>query len=74
MAKVMVTRGGQITLTQDVREKMKVKEGDVIIINVLGDCAMVSKGDHKALEKHNFYWRIFPKYCTKSALFHSRNG
>ncbi|HLC70970.1 MAG TPA: AbrB/MazE/SpoVT family DNA-binding domain-containing protein [Candidatus Nanoarchaeia archaeon] len=61
MAEVIVTRGGQITLTKDVREKMKVREGDVIIVNVLGDCAMVSKRDPKAFEKHNFLPENFSK-------------
>lgn len=61
MAEVMVTRGGQITLTKDVREKMHVREGDVVMVNILGESALVSKRDPKALEKHDFLPENFAK-------------
>lgn len=45
-----VTRGSQITLTKDVREKMHVKEGDSVILNLLGEVLMVSKRDAKVFD------------------------
>lgn len=41
----VVTRGHQITLTKGVRKKLRIEEGDRIVLNVLGDVAMVSKRD-----------------------------
>jgi len=54
MSEVMVTRGGKITLARDIREKLHVHEGDVLIVNVLGETALVSKRDSRAFEKHDF--------------------
>ena len=51
MTEVMITRGGQITLTKDVRQKLNVHEGDIMLINVLGESAIVSKRDPKEFEK-----------------------
>jgi len=61
MAEVIVTRGGQITLTKDVREKLHVREGDMIIINVLGDTALITKRNPKIFEKHDFLPENYPK-------------
>lgn len=61
MAEVLVTRGGQITLTKDVREKLHIREGDVVIVNVLGNNALVSKRNPAALEKHDFLPENFAK-------------
>lgn len=62
MPEVIVTRGSQITLTKEVREKMKVKEGDIIILNVIGDVLLASKRDPKILRKvSNFLPENFDK-------------
>ncbi len=45
MTEVVVTRGSQITLTKEVREKLGIHEGDVVTVNTLGDLALVSKKD-----------------------------
>jgi len=54
MSEVKVTRGSQITLTQEVREKIGVKEGDTVVLNVLDDQIMVSKKDPEAFETEGF--------------------
>ena len=54
MSEVKVTRGSQITLTQEVREKIGVKEGDTVTLNVLDGQIMVSKKDPKAFETEDF--------------------
>ena len=61
MAEVIVTRGSQITLTKDIRDKLGIKEGDLITLNVLGETAILSKKDPKAFEKHNFLPENFSK-------------
>ena len=61
MSEVVVTRGGQITLTKDVREKMDVEEGDVIIVNTLGDMIIASKMDPKVFDKRDFLPENFEK-------------
>jgi AbrB family looped-hinge helix DNA binding protein len=48
MAKVTVTRGSQITLTRAVREKLGIKEGDVVTVNTLGGLAVIAKQDPAA--------------------------
>lgn len=45
MTTVTVTRGSQITLTKDVREKLGITEGDVITINTIGKVALITKRD-----------------------------
>ncbi len=45
MSESIITRGSQITLTKDVREKMGVKEGDIIIMNTIGNVLIASKRD-----------------------------
>lgn len=54
MGEVTVTRGSQITLTEDVREKMGVEEGDVVTVNAIQDQAMVTKKDPEAWETSGF--------------------
>ncbi|MBI5332343.1 MAG: AbrB/MazE/SpoVT family DNA-binding domain-containing protein [Candidatus Aenigmarchaeota archaeon] len=39
----IVTRGNQITLTKEIREKMHVMEGDIVTLNIEGDVLMISK-------------------------------
>lgn len=48
MAEVTVTRNHQVTLTKDVREKLGIREGDKVIVNVLGDVALITKRDPDA--------------------------
>ncbi len=69
MTEVMITRGGQITLTKDVRQKLNVREGDTVLINVLGDSAMVSKRDPNAFNKHNFLPENFSKTLKRIRTF-----
>ncbi|MAE49926.1 hypothetical protein CMI48_03805 [Candidatus Pacearchaeota archaeon] len=40
---VTITRGGQITLTKNLREKMNVHEGDKVVLNFVDGSVMVSK-------------------------------
>ena len=40
---VIVTRGSQITLTRAEREKVHIKEGDKVIVNVFKDTILISK-------------------------------
>ena len=40
-----VTRGSQITLTKEVREKAGIAEGDRVILNVVGNTVVVAKRD-----------------------------
>ncbi len=51
MPEVIVTRGCQITLTKDVRERLAVKEGDVIILNVMDNILIASKRDPKIWDR-----------------------
>lgn len=51
MSEVVVTRNHQMTLTKDVREKLDIREGDRIIINVVGDSAIISKRDPAAFRE-----------------------
>lgn len=48
MAEVTVTRNHQVTLTKDVREKLGIREGDKVVVNVLGDVAVIAKRDADA--------------------------
>ncbi len=69
MTEVIVTRGGQITLTRDVREKMRIHEGDLVSIHVLGDIAMVSKRNLAVFEKHDFLPENFTKTLKEIRTF-----
>ncbi len=48
MAEVTVTRNHQVTLTKDVRDKLGIREGDKVIVNVLDDSALITKKDPDA--------------------------
>lgn len=48
MPQVVVTRGAQITLTKDVRDKLGIREGDIVTVNTLGDMAIITKRDPAA--------------------------
>ena len=62
----IVTRGGQITLTKGIREKMKIREGDKVILNIVGDTVMVSKRDPNIFDKFNdFLPERFDKTLAK---------
>ncbi len=69
MTEVIVTRGGQVTLTKDVREKLSIREGDIVMVNVLGNIASVSKKDPAVFEKHNFLPDNFPKLLAQIRRF-----
>ncbi|HLC50248.1 MAG TPA: AbrB/MazE/SpoVT family DNA-binding domain-containing protein [Candidatus Nanoarchaeia archaeon] len=43
MEDTIVTRGNQITLTKGIREKLSIKEGDKLVLNVDGGLLMISK-------------------------------
>lgn len=45
MTHLVVTRGSQITLTRDVRQKLGVKEGDTVTVNTIGRVAVIAKRD-----------------------------
>ncbi len=45
MSTTTVTRGSQITLTKGIREKTGIKEGDRVILNVVGNTVVVAKRD-----------------------------
>ncbi len=47
----VVTRGSQITLTKEVREKVGIAEGDRIILNVVGNTITVTKRDPSVFRK-----------------------
>lgn len=51
MPEVVVTRGSQITLTKEIREKLDIKEGDVMILNVVGDMIIAGKRDPKIWDR-----------------------
>lgn len=68
MTEVVVTRGGQMTLTRDVREKLHISEGDTIIVNTIGDMIMASKRDPNVFEKHDFLPENFEKTLKKIRL------
>ena len=49
-AETIVTRGSQITLTKDAREKLGIREGDRVVVNVAGDVIMISKKNSKVFD------------------------
>ena len=65
MSETMVTRGGQITLTKDIREKLHISEGDTIIINSIGETIVASKKNPAAFDKHSFLPENFEKTLKK---------
>lgn len=48
---IVVTRGSQITLTKMEREKVNIKEGDRVVINVLKDTILISKKNTEIFDK-----------------------
>jgi len=46
----IVTRGSQITLTKGIREKLHIKEGDRLILNIQGGILMASKKDSNVFD------------------------
>ena len=46
----IVTRGNQITLTREIREKLHIKEGDRLALNTQGSILMISKRDSKVFD------------------------
>ncbi len=46
----IVTRGNQITLTRDIRERLHIKEGDRLILNIQGGTLTISKRDSKVFD------------------------
>ncbi len=73
MAETIVTRGGQITLAKAVREKLRISEGDTVIINTLGDTMLISKRDPSVFEKHNFLPENFSKTLEEIRKFSFEN-
>ena len=69
MPEVIVTRGGQVTLTKDVRTKLRIQEGDTVIINTIGDTAIISKRDASVFNKHNFLPENFDKTLSELRSF-----
>ncbi len=59
MSETTVTRGGQITLTKDIRERLNIHVGDRICLNILGDSALISKKDPHILAKKKFLPKNF---------------
>lgn len=51
MTQVVVTRGSQITLTKEVRDKLGIREGDTVVVNTLGGIAIIAKRDPKSWRK-----------------------
>lgn len=64
-----MTRGGQITLTKDIREKLDIAEGDTLIVNTIGETALVSKKDIRVFEKHGFLPENFDKILESIRKF-----
>jgi len=46
----IVTRGNQITLTREIREKMHIIVGDIVTLNIDGDILMISKRNPKVFD------------------------
>ncbi len=62
----IVTRGNQITLTKEIREKMHIREGDKVILNIKGDVLMVSKRDSRVFDNfEDFLPEKFEKTLKK---------
>ena len=59
MPQVVVTRGSQITLTREVREKLDIHEGDVVTVNTMGGMVVITKRDPDA-------WRRLGDFLPES--------
>ena len=51
MSEVIVTRNGQITLAKDVRDKLDIREGDHVIVNVVEHNILITKKDPASWNK-----------------------
>ena len=69
MTEVIVTRGGQVTLTKDIRAKLDIREGDTVMINTIGETAIISKRDPSVFHKHNFLPDNFEKTLRELRSF-----
>ncbi len=65
MTEIIVTRNGQITLPKKIREKLKIREGDIVIVNTVGEGLLVSKRNPAAFDKRNFLPENFDKTLTE---------
>lgn len=63
MPQVVVTRGSQVTLTREVREKLGIREGDVITMNTLGGMIIITKRDPGAWRRAGDF---LPEHFTKT--------
>ena len=69
MTQTIVTRGGQITLNKEIRDKLKIKEGDTIQINTQGNIVLISKKNPKIFENHDFLPSNFNKILNQIRKF-----
>ena len=66
MSEVVVTRNGQITLTKTIREKLNIREGDVVILNTMDNLIIVAKRDPSIFDKALDYLPDnFPKILSQ---------
>ena len=66
MTETMVTRGGQITLTKELRDELGISEGDKVVLNRLGSIILVSKKDPGIFDRFNdFLPERFDKTLAK---------
>ena len=62
----LVTRGGQITLTKEIRERTSIGEGDRVILNTMGEIIMISKKNPKVFDDvQSFLPENFEKILIK---------
>ncbi|HLC62935.1 MAG TPA: AbrB/MazE/SpoVT family DNA-binding domain-containing protein [Candidatus Nanoarchaeia archaeon] len=62
----LVTRGGQITLTKEIRERTSIGEGDRVILNTMGEIIMISKKNPKVFDDvKSFLPENFEKILVK---------
>ena len=69
----IVTRGSQITLTKEIREKLHIKEGDRLVLNIQGDVLMVSKKDARIFDKIESFLPDKFEYILKKIRFDARD-
>ena len=60
MPQVVVTRGSQITLTREVREKLDIHEGDVVTVNTMGGMVVMDAYLTEAMPKAGFHKTACP--------------
>jgi AbrB family looped-hinge helix DNA binding protein len=65
MSDVVVTRNGQITLTKAIRDKLNIREGDVVILNTMDNLVIIAKRDPLIFDKPlDFLPDNFPKILS----------